>query len=278
MPNSSPASGFQLLASNFYLAMRLLPKKKREAMFVFYQFCRAVDDAVDLASSAEAAKQTLKEWREQAALCHSGIPSHPLALQLQQIIRQYDISEQDIDAILRGVEMDIIPKRFQTFQELENYCYCVASAVGLVSARIFGVSMGRGTDFAVLLGKALQLTNILRDLKEDAQKGRIYLPQNELEQFDYPEEKLIRSVQNTDFMKLADFQSRRARLFFNQADAAFSSLPFEDQKKFFPARIMETIYKSILQQIEKNPCDVFNKRISVPTWKKLAIALKHWSL
>jgi phytoene synthase len=263
-------------SSNFYWAMRLLPKEKREAMFAFYQFCRVVDDAVDLAPSPSEAREPLNQWQQQLNLCYTATPSNPLAQQLQKIIYTYHIPREDLEVILRGVEMDLRQQRFQTFHELENYCYCVASAVGLVSARILGVSMSRGSDFAILLGKALQLTNILRDLKEDVRKGRFYLPQDELEQFDYPEEKLLRFVQDTAFMKLADFQCRRVRIFFNKADAAFSSLTFEDQKRSFPARIMEEIYKLILEQIEKKPYNIFNKRISVPKWKKVVVALGHW--
>ncbi len=265
-----------LFTSNFYLAMRLLPKEKRQPMFTFYQFCQRADDAVDLAPSRAEGERELSLWKNELRLCYDGTPAEPLTKKLKEVIRKYKIPFEEINAILRGIEMDLHQPRFQTFQELEEYCYCVASAVGLVSARIFGISMSRGSDFATLLGKALQLTNILRDLKEDARKGRVYLPQNELEQFDYPEEKLLRSVQDTAFMKLADFQCSRVRLFFNKADAAFSSLTFDDQKRFFPARIMEEIYKSILEQIEKNPYNIFNKRISVPKWKKAVVALDHW--
>ncbi|MBI1976622.1 MAG: presqualene diphosphate synthase HpnD [Candidatus Omnitrophica bacterium] len=268
MPNPSSVS-------NFYLALLLLPKKKRQAMFIFYSFCRAVDDAVDLASSPSEAKRELGRWRYQIALCYDGSPTQTDAQQLQKVIRQYKIPRQEIEDILRGIEMDIAANRFQTFQELEEYCYCVASAVGLVSSRIFGVQEEHGRDFAVLLGKALQLTNILRDIKEDNLKGRIYIPQNELEQFDYLEDKLNRCVEDESFMKLLDFQCHRARLFFKKADDAFKSLSKDDQKKFLPARIMEAVYKAILEQIEKNPDLVLKKRLTVPLWKKMAIALKY---
>ncbi len=261
--------------SNFYLALLLLPKKKRQAMFTFYSFCRAVDDAVDLASSPSEAKRKLDLWRYQIALCYDGCPTQTDAQQLQKVIRQYQIPRQEIEDILRGVEMDIAANHFQTFQELEEYCYCVASAVGLVSSRIFGVQEERGRDFAILLGKALQLTNILRDIKEDAQKGRVYIPQNDLEQFDYSEENLRRLVQDEPVLKLINFQCRRARLFFEKADTAFESLSKENQKKFLPARVMEAIYKAILDQIEKNPAVIFSKRVTVPLWKKMVIALKY---
>lgn len=260
--------------------MRFLPKEKREAMFAFYQFCRVVDDAVDLADSPTDAENQLGKWRQELHRCYQGTPARNITQQLQKVIQQHQIPSDEITAILRGVEMDLTCRQFNAFEELEEYCYCVASAVGLVSSRILGVQKQKGYDFAVLLGKALQLTNILRDLKEDMQKGRLYLPEEDLILFNYSTDKL-RNIcfcwqDPGGFQELIGFELVRARLFFEKADDCFASLPIADQKRFFPAKIMEEIYKLILQEIQKNPQIILQKRVSVPKWKKLAIALKYW--
>ena len=261
-----------VFSSNFYFALRFLPKEKRQAMFMFYRFCRVVDDVVDLAKDNGNAQAELTRWKKEVALCYEGEPSHPIAVSLKSLIQHYQIPRQDIEDLLAGVEMDLVPRRFANFNELEQYCYRVASVVGLVCLRIFGCQHSDSRQYAIYLGKALQLTNILRDLKQDADQGRVYIPQNELARFGYPENSLLQGVYNDSFVDLMQFQCQRARAFFEQAQAR---MPEQDLRNLFPARIMGEIYQRILDRIDQCRYNVFDQRVSLPLGEKLLIAIKH---
>ncbi len=261
-----------LNSSNFYWAMRILPNEKRQAIFAFYQFCRAVDDAVDLAKSHGNAQAEMTRWKREVALCYENEPRNPIAVTLKKLIQQYQIPRQDIEDLLVGVEMDLVPQRFANFNELEQYCYRVASVVGLVSIRIFGCQHPDSQQYAIYLGKALQLINILRDLKQDVEQGRIYLPQKELARFGYSEQDLKEEVYNDAFVQLMQFQCHRARAFLEQAEVR---MPKKDCRNLFPAQIMGKIYQRILDRIEKNRYNVFDQRITVPLGEKLLIAMKY---
>ena len=270
----SPLLSFPLVnpttASNFYLALRLLPKEKRQAMFTFYNFCRAVDDAVDLAKSNGDARSELAQWKRKVVLCYEEEATDPMIDPLKNLVQKYQIPREDLEELVAGVEMDLAPRRYESFNQLEQYCYRVASVVGLVSIRVFGCHDPESRQYAIYLGKALQLTNILRDLKQDADQGRIYLPQNELRRFGYSEEDLKRNVYNDAFVQLMQFQCQRARAFFEQAEVR---MPEEERKNLAPARIMGGIYQRILDRIEQRQYDIFSERIAVPMHEKTLITI-----
>ncbi len=256
--------------SNFALGLRLLPGHKRQAMEAVYAFCRAVDDVVD--RQRPNAQEELNLWRKELAACANGFPAHPIAVALKPVLKQYAIPMEHFEALIRGVEMDLTRRRYQSFEELKVYCEHVASVVGLISIRIFGCEHPASERYARNLGVALQLTNILRDLKTDAQQGRIYLPLKELQQFGYSEQDLLSGRYTDSFTRLMNFQCERAHEFFAIASAALRES--REAKKLFPARIMGGVYALLLKRIEKFRYDVFSHRISVPRHEQLWVATK----
>jgi len=260
--------------SNFYYAFLFLPRPQREAIYTVYAFCRIVDDVVDLGRDPEVQRKELAHWRREVARCYEGTPEEPVAQRLAQVVRAYPIPRAALEEIINGVEMDLDRSAYETFEELYPYCYRVAGAVGLCCIEIFGYADPRARDYAVNLGVALQLTNILRDLQPDVQRGRIYLPQEDLRRFGVSADDLRLGRYTPEFVALMEFEARLARSFYRRA---WETLPAGDGRRLFAAEIMGEIYFALLRAIEARRYRVFDGRISVPLSTKLAIALRHWA-
>jgi phytoene synthase len=266
--------------SNFYYAFLALPKSRRDALYAVYAFCRTVDDIADLGAErgTDPAEQrrALDRWRRDVALCYEpgGAPADPIAARLAQAVRTFAIPREALLAIIDGVAMDLDRVRFETVEDLYPYCYRVASAVGLCCIEIFGYTDPRARQYAVDLGTALQLTNIIRDVGADARAGRIYLPQDELRKFGVSAEDLQAGRYTEPFVQLMRHQAERARRFYRAAQASF---PSTDARALVPAEIMGRIYLALLDEIEARRFQVFGDRITVPTGRKVAIALRCWA-
>ncbi len=203
--------------SNFYYSFLFLSKEKREAMYAVYAFCRSVDDIADGQASGAEKQGLLDEWRRELDRCYQGKPGHPITVRLAQSVQRFPIPKEHFEELIAGVEMDLTQHRYATFRELYEYCYRVAGVVGLMCIEIFDYRNPKAKDYAVNLGVALQLTNILRDVRVDAERGRIYLPQDELARFDYSEEELLRGAYTPAFLDLMRFSAARARCYFQNA-------------------------------------------------------------
>ena len=266
--------------SNFYYAFLTLPRPRREALYAVYAFCRTVDDIADLGVNgvADPAAQyaALAEWRRDVARCFDagGEPVHPIARQLAAGVRAYEIPRDALEAIIDGVEMDVEGTVFETAEELYPYCYRVASAVGLCCIEIFGYTDPRARQYALDLGQALQWTNILRDVGVDARAGRVYLPREDLRAFGISVADLRAGRYDEAFVALMAQGDARAREFHRRAEANF---PYPDARSLVPARIMGAIYATLLDEIEARRFRVFGDRITVPTRRKVAIALRCWA-
>src|SRR6266705_4894294 len=241
--------------SNLALAFISLGRERKRDINIFYAFCRVVDDIADSAELTVTEKrQRLAAWRE---MLRSAIPGEPaLAQEVRCLIDKYSLSIEMLDEIISGVEMDLSISRYATFEELRVYCYRVASVVGLVSIEIFGYRNSRCREYAIDLGLALQMTNIIRDVAKDFQAGRIYLPQEDLARFHYSETELAKQQYNEHFVQLMQFEAARAREFFTRAAA---ELPPEDRRAMAPAEIMGSIYRALLRRIELDKFRVFEK-------------------
>jgi len=260
--------------SNFYYAFLFLPRAQREAIYAVYAFCRIVDDVVDLGRIPEVQRRELERWRREIARCFEGVPEDPVAQRLAEVVRRFPIPRSALEAILDGVEMDLKHSRYETFDALYPYCYRVAGAVGLCCIEIFGYSDPRCREYAVNLGIALQLTNILRDVQADAERGRIYLPQEDLRRFGVSAEDLETGRCTPAFVELMGFEARRTHQFYERAWAA---LPARDALRLVAAEIMGRIYFALLQAIEARQFRVFGERVTLPVSRKLAIALSCWA-
>jgi phytoene synthase len=243
-------------------------------MYAVYAFCRSVDDVVDLGGEPSVQRRELERWRQEVARCYEGVPQDPVTERLAQVIRTFPIPRNALEEIVSGVQMDLDRSRYETFEELSLYCYRVAGAVGLCCIEVFGYTDPRAREYAVNLGTALQLTNILRDLQADAERGRVYLPQEDLRCFGVSEDDLRTGRYTPEFVALMRFEAERARQFYTRARAA---LPREDERRLFAAEAMGRIYYSLLQGIESREFRVFGKPVSVPVTRKLAIALRCWA-
>ena len=256
--------------SNFLYSFSLLPKEKNEAINTVYAFCRKTDDIVDNENeSLEKKYSRINEWRnefEKALI--SGDSKYSLLNNVNLIIKKFSIPVEPFFDLIKGMEMDLKKNRYNTFTELMDYCFNVASTVGLMSIEIFGYNNPRTKDFAINLGIALQLTNILRDIKTDAQHGRIYIPLEDLRRFNYSENDLLSFRYNDDFIKLMKHECERARYFYDEANRSLSK---EDKGLMFAARIMEHIYFRVLKKIEKRNYNVFEKKVRVSNLKKIFI-------
>ena len=259
-------------ASSFYYALRLLPRNRRRALYAVYAFCRAVDDAVDESDAAEA-PHLVVEWRAELERCYRGAPLHPVTVALSASLAEFPIPRDALAAVIDGVEMDLVKRRYRTFAELELYCRRVASAVGLASIEVFGYSNPRAREYATDVGLALQLTNILRDIAEDAERDRIYLPAEDLEAHGVPEEDLLRGVYNRRFRELMEFESARARDYYR---SAAEKLPPEDAASLRPAEIMRRTYKQVLDRIVAERYFVFGRKIGLSRGEKAALATSMW--
>jgi phytoene synthase len=261
--------------SSFYYAFSLLPPPKRDAMNTVYAFCRETDDIVDEGNEPDSVKyEKLRKWRIELEKAINGHSEYTLLNKLGRTISQFNIPLDPFFDLLRGMEMDLNRKKILTFEDLTTYCYCVASSVGLMCIEIFGYKHKSAKDFAINLGIALQLTNILRDIKKDAQKGRIYLPAEDIKSFNYSEEQIYRSDYNTAFRELMKFEVARAREFFENASL---SLSLDDKSAMFAARAMQHIYSKMLDKIEKAEYDVYRNNIKVSKIEKVGISLGVWA-
>lgn len=255
--------------SSFYYSFLFLAPERRRAITALYAFCREVDDTVDECTDASIARTKLSWWRKEVAAMMSGAPTHPVTQALQAHLTTFSIDSQYLMAIIDGMEMDLDQTRYLDFPGLQKYCWHVASAVGILSARIFGVTNPQTLEYAEKLGLAFQLTNIIRDVGEDARKGRIYLPVNELQQFGVTAADILNARHSDKFEQLMQFQAARAQKMY---DEAFALLPKEDRRAQRPGLIMAAIYRAVLTEVEHDGFHVLNQRISLTPIRKLWLA------
>ena len=266
----------QKSASNLALAFILLPQPKRDAMSALYAFCREVDDVADEDSApVEQRREQLAAWRQDIKLaCDGQTPRFPTNRELQPVIRQFGLHFEFFDELIKGCEMDLVTLRYKDFEQLELYCYRVASAVGLLSIEIFGHQNPATRDYAIYLGKALQLTNILRDVKNDAARGRIYLPQTELEKHGVSEREILDSKYSDRYRELAGSVAQRAINFYRLAQ---KTLPPEDRKAMVAAELMGSVYWQLLQKLERGKFNVFaTQPLKLSKPHKLALIFRSW--
>lgn len=261
--------------SSFYYAFSLLPEAKRDAMNTVYAFCRQTDDIVDEVNDTEEAKyDKLRRWRIELEQAFKGSSEYSLLNKTAKIISQFNIPVDPFFDLIKGMEMDLRQKRYLSFDDLALYCYRVASTVGLMCIEIFGYNNKSTKDYAINLGLAMQMTNILRDVKADADIGRIYLPQQDLTKFNYAESDIFKNNYNSNFINLMKYETARAKEYFEKAN---NSLDFEDKPSMFAARAMQHIYYKLLQRIEKADYNVFQRKIKVPASEKIGISLGVWA-
>lgn len=262
--------------SNFYYSFLFLPRPRREAMYTIYAFCKMVDSAVDDPPPGSNPQVEVARWREEVAAAYRGKPTQPVTISLVAHLQHFDIPQTLLQELITGVEMDLTCNRFSTFSELYLYCYRVASVVGLICLKIFQTRSPAAEEYAVNLGLAFQLTNIVRDVKVDAQQGRIYLPSEDLKRFGYREDDLLHQRSSSALIELIKFECARAREFYQKSHDILQSLPPSDQKALVVAEIMRGVYSRILQKIEDHNYQVFGPRIRVPPMQRLAIAGNVW--
>ena len=261
--------------SSFYYAFNLLPEDKRDAMNTVYAFCRKTDDIVDENSDSTDLKyEKLRKWRIEFEKSFSGHSEFALLNKLGTTISKFNIPLDPFFELIKGMEMDLQKDRYKSFDDLQLYCYRVASTVGLMCIEIFGYKHPSTKQFAVDLGIALQMTNILRDIGKDAKNGRIYLPQEDLIKFNYSEAEIMSLVYNDNFRDLMVYESSRAKQYFNSATA---NLDLDDKKTMFAARAMQHIYYKMLENIIAADYDVYNNDIKVSKFGKVGIALGVWA-
>ncbi|WP_038201251.1 presqualene diphosphate synthase HpnD [Xenophilus azovorans] len=257
--------------SSFYYAFLFLPPERRAAITAFYAFCREVDDVVDEVRDPGVAATKLAWWRTEVASAFAGQPRHPAMQALMPHAAAFGLEERQLQEVIDGCEMDLQQTRYLDFAGLARYCHLVAGVVGEVSARIFGQTDARTTGYAHKLGLALQLTNIIRDVGEDAIRGRIYLPVNELQQFDVKAHELLGRVYSDRFVALMKFQAARAHAFY---DEAMALLPDADRRSQKPGLMMASIYRTLLREIEAEDFAVLQQRIALTPLRKLWLAWK----
>ena len=260
--------------SNFYYSFLLLPGPKRRAIKNVYAFCRILDDIVDKDHGGRNPLAELQYWREEVDNWFEGYATTQFGDTFISTIEEFELPRQPFVDLIDGMEMDLKWHSYQSFADLREYCYRVASAVGLICIEIFGYESPRTREYAVNLGLALQLTNILRDLKEDVGRGRIYVPLEDLEQFGYSEKDMRNNVYNQPFIQLMKHEHARARYYFESAAA---TLPEQDRSSLFAAEIMSAIYRELLDAIANVQFDVYRNPITVPKMRKMKLALEIWS-
>jgi phytoene synthase len=255
--------------SSFYYAFLFLPKPRRAAITAFYAFCREVDDVVDEMRDPGIAATKLAWWRSEVAQSFAGEPHHPVMQALMPLAADHGIGAAQLQQVIDGCQMDLEQTRYLDFPNLQRYCHLVAGVVGEVAARIFGQTDPQTTAYAHKLGLALQLTNIIRDVGEDALRGRIYLPVNELQQFDVKAHELLNRVHSERFVALMKFQAERAHATY---DEAFALLPAPDRRSQKPGLMMASIYRALLREIEHDGFQVLHQRVSLTPLRKFWLA------
>jgi phytoene synthase len=260
-------------SSNFYYAFMLLPAERRHALYSVYAFCRFVDDIADDDSVGKPVELLIR-WREELERVFNGSPTHPISRALAHNVRRFAIPRRYFEEIIDGVEMDLERTRYATFEDLRLYCYRVASAVGLVCIEIFGYRNPRTRQYAESLGIAFQLTNIIRDLSEDAGRGRIYLPLEDLARFGVTEDEILRGADTLELRLLLEYEVERARSFYAQAEQALAA---EDRAAMLCAEAMRSIYHALLERIASKGCGVVGRRYRISTPRKLYLVGRTWA-
>jgi len=255
--------------SSFYYAFLFLPPQRRAAITAFYAFCREVDDVVDEATDVGVAAAKLAWWQQEVSKSFAGQPSHPVMQALMPLTTEFSIAQRHLQAVIEGCQMDLNQTRYLDYPALSRYCHLVAGVVGEVAAQIFGQRQTQTTAYAHTLGQALQLTNIIRDVGEDAMRGRIYLPVNELQQFGVTAQEILNRTYSDRFTALMRFQAERAQGLYDQA---LSLLPADDRRAQKPGLMMASIYRALLREIEREDFKVLHQRISLTPLRKFWLA------
>jgi phytoene synthase len=259
--------------SSFYYSFLFLPSERRRAITALYAFCREVDDIVDEVSDVGVARTKLAWWRTEVANLFAGHPQHPVTKALAPFTASHGIDAGRMNEIIDGMEMDLVYHRYPDFDSLKLYCHRAAGVVGQLSASIFGYSEASTLEYAESLGIAFQLTNIVRDVGEDARRGRVYLPQDELARFGLTPEDILERKGGEPFVKLMRFQSERAQSYY---DLAFSKLAPADRRSQRAGFIMAAIYRTLLDEIQRDDFQVLEQRVTLTPMRKLWIAWKTW--
>jgi 15-cis-phytoene synthase len=258
--------------SSFTISFIFLSKEKRDAMTALYAFCREVDDVVDECTDFNVAQAKINWWKSEIENLYDGKPQHPVSFALQPVIPQFGLAKEHFLEIIDGMEMDLQYNRYADFKQLQLYCYRVASVVGLLSAQIFGFKNRATLKFAHDLGMAFQLTNITRDVGEDARRGRIYLPLDELKKAKVTEQDILNNNKTPQVKELIEFQIERAESYY---DKALRELPAEDAKQQRAGLMMAAIYRTLLREIQADGAEnVLSHKISIPPVRKLILAIK----
>lgn len=255
--------------SNFGISFLFLPRSQREAIKRVYAFCRALDDVSDSELGPEEKKRQLEFWRTELDRCYAGKAEHPVTIALQEAVQEFKLTRTYFDELTQGIEMDFTVTRYSSFVHLSQYCYRVAGTIGLICLEIFGCPSEK--DYAVALGIAFQVTNILRDVKDDAERGRIYLPQDDLLRFGYSEKELLNSTYNERFVDLMRFEAERAGDYFRRAADLIKP---EHRRQLIASEIMAAIYSALLREIKTIRYNVFDQPVRLSKPRKLALALK----
>ena len=260
--------------SSFYYSFLFLEPPRRQAITALYAFCREVDDVVDECPDAALARTKLAWWRGEVQALYEGRPTHPVTQALTTSLQKFSLPQEQLQEIIDGMEMDLEQASYADFRALHLYCYRVASVVGLLAAEIFGFKDRQTQKYAHDLGMAFQLTNIIRDIGEDARRGRIYIPMDELKQFNVPASDILNAKYSDNFTALMQFQSERAEKYYAQA---FAQLPAVDRKSQRPGLIMAAIYRTLLDEIRRENFQVLHQRIALTPVRKIWIAWKTWA-
>jgi phytoene synthase len=259
--------------SSFYYSFLFLPRERRRAITALYAFCREVDDVVDETSDPQLAATRLAWWRTEVANLYAGNPQHPVTKALLPFTGKFSLAKENLGEIIDGMEMDLNQSRYLDWPGLERYCHRVAGVVGLLAAGIFGYRDARTLEYARELGIAFQLTNIIRDVGEDARKNRIYLPMEDLKRFNVTAADILNGRETADFERLLKFEADRAKAYYEKA---FSALPAEDRKAQRAGLIMAAIYRTLLEELERDGFHVLTQRTSLTPLRKFWIAWKTW--
>ena len=259
--------------SSFYYSFMFLPADRRQAITALYAFCREVDDVVDECHDLSLAQTKLEWWRQEVGRVYNGTPTHPVGLALKDVIKGFRLPQEQLLEIIDDMAMDLSQTRYLDFKGLQLYCYRVASVVGLLAAEIFGYQDRQTLKYAHDLGLAFQLTNIIRDVGEDARRGRIYLPIEDLQRFNVPAKDLLEARYSEQFRELMAFQAERAEKFYDQA---FAQLPAIDRKAQRPGLVMAAIYRTLLREIARDGFMVLDRRTSLTPLRKVWLAGTTW--